>query len=75
MYVDLYGLPNRGEVGVWSWFEEVIAVGFNHIVSLGNKENYQYTVRREPIAKSGKITQADNVNCRRRLSRKAQFLK
>jgi len=30
------------------------------------------TVRREPISKSCKITQADNLNCRRRLSRKAQ---
>jgi len=29
-------------------------------------------VRREPISKSCEITQADNLNCRRRLSRKAQ---
>ena len=41
-------------------------------MSLGNKENYQYTVRREPISKSCEITQADNLNCRWRLSRKAQ---
>ena len=58
--------------GVWSWFKEVIEVVFNHIVSLGNKENYQYTVRRKPISKSGKITQADNLNHSQRLSRKAQ---
>jgi len=44
-------------------------------VSLGNKENYQYTVRREPISKSCEITQADNLNRRRRLSRKAQCFK
>jgi len=44
-------------------------------VSFGNKENYQYTVRREPISKSCKITQADNLNRRRRLSRRAQCLK
>jgi len=31
------------------------------MVSLGNKENYQYTVRREPISKSCEITQADNL--------------
>jgi len=30
------------------------------------------TVRREPISKSCEITQADNLNRRRRLSRKAQ---
>jgi len=30
------------------------------------------TVRREPISKSCKVTQADNLNRRRRLSRKAQ---
>jgi len=41
-------------------------------VSLGNKENYKYTVRRESISKSCEITQADNLNRRRRLSRKAQ---
>ena len=30
------------------------------------------SVRREPISKSCEITQADNLNRRRRLSRKAQ---
>jgi len=44
-------------------------------VSLGNKENYQDTVRREPITKSCEITQANNLNRRRRLSRKAQCFK
>jgi len=32
-------------------------------------------VRREPISKSCVITRADNLNCRRRLSRKVQCLK
>ena len=32
-------------------------------------------VRREPISKSCEIIQADNLNCRRRLSRKAQCFK
>jgi len=32
-------------------------------------------VRREPISKSCEITQADNLNPRQRLSRKAQCLK
>jgi len=44
-------------------------------VSLGNKKNSQYTIRWEPISKSCKITQADNLNRRRRLSRKAQCFK
>jgi len=30
------------------------------------------SVRQEPISESCEITQADNLNCRRRLSRKAQ---
>ena len=36
---------------------------------------YSYTVRRELISNSCKITQAANLNRRRRLSRKAQCLK
>ena len=32
-------------------------------------------VRWEPISKSCEITQADNLNCRQRLSRKAQCFK
>jgi len=37
-----------------------------------NDNNTPVTVRREPISKSCEITQADNLNRRRRLSRKAQ---
>jgi len=39
---------------------------------LNHIEKVWHTVRREPISKSCEITQADNLNCRRRLSRKAQ---
>jgi len=61
--------------GVWSSFEEIIEVVLNYIVSLGNKENYHCTVRREPVSKSCEIAQADSLNYRRRSSRKAQCLK
>jgi len=40
-----------------------------------NKWKKEETVRREPISKSCEITQADNLNRRRRLSRKAQCFK
>jgi len=64
---------------VWSWFEEVIKKVkesyFDHIVNLGNKENSQNNVKQKPISKSCKITQANNLRRRRRLSRKAQCLK
>jgi len=48
--------------------------------SSSSKQDYFPTsddelVRREPISKSCKITQADNLNRRRRLSRKAQCFK
>jgi len=43
---------------VWGW--------------LGRWISFVVSVRREPISKSCEITQADNLNRRRRLSRKAQ---
>jgi len=43
--------------------------------SLLQRATFDAGVRREPMSKSCKITQAHNLNCRRRLSRKAQCLK
>jgi len=55
-WIDEWGLEVGNEVGVGTRYDERTGV----------------CVRREPISKSCEITQADNLNRRRRLSRKAQ---
>jgi len=54
---------------------QIFLVTAGHVIFNADKSDNE-SVRREPISKSCEMTQADNLNRRRRLSRKAQcFLK
>jgi len=71
---DVVPLPTSSELGRdLSTGESIIlpllCSTINALASLLERVD---TVRREPISKSCEITQADNLNRRRRLSRKAQ---
>jgi len=70
MFEDRMGERSGVENERFTYFAEESC----HIVSLGTKENYHYTLKKERISKSCEITQANNLNRRRRLSRKAQCL-
>jgi len=55
--------------------KETSARSFGVLLCMSSVLWTEKAVRREPISKSCEITQADNLNRRRRLSSKAQCLK
>jgi len=68
---------NNGQYATTFYYRHVIDCVYYliHLVAYRSDMLYEPIVRREPISKSCEITQADNLNRRRRLSRKAQCFK
>jgi len=71
--MSIYSLlnPESEKPGTGELTDEELVSMVDHTRSKGAVAG----VRREPISKSCEITQADNLNRRRRLSRKAQCFK
>jgi len=57
------------------WATPILAVTHTPLIYPGKHTQSDGCVRPEPISKSCEITQADNLNRRQRLSRKAQRFK